>query len=153
MRVARVKVACYLRSGVPDAGTVSPARYCWKRLGWAGVAQPVEHLICNQRVGGSNPFASSNNFVKIRFNRAGGRAVSLRSQCGPLTERNALQKDLPDRLNAEIYRERRSTVRRILVATIRDGLNRPSSSLKVCAGPTCIPVPSTYEFTHRWVSG
>ena len=29
--------------------------------GWdrAGVAQLVEHLICNQRVGGSNPFASS----------------------------------------------------------------------------------------------
>src|SRR5881227_450425 len=26
---------------------------------FAGVAQPVEHLICNQRVGGSNPFASS----------------------------------------------------------------------------------------------
>jgi hypothetical protein len=24
----------------------------------AGVAQLVEHLICNQRVGGSNPFAS-----------------------------------------------------------------------------------------------
>src|SRR3954462_7869641 len=28
-------------------------------LEFAGVAQPVEHLICNQRVGGSNPFASS----------------------------------------------------------------------------------------------
>ena len=27
----------------------------------AGVAQSVEHLICNQRVGGSNPFASSRN--------------------------------------------------------------------------------------------
>ena len=26
---------------------------------YAGVAQLVEHLICNQRVGGSNPFASS----------------------------------------------------------------------------------------------
>ena len=26
---------------------------------WAGVAQLVEHLICNQRVGGSNPFVSS----------------------------------------------------------------------------------------------
>ena len=26
---------------------------------WAGVAQLVEHLICNQRVGGSSPFASS----------------------------------------------------------------------------------------------
>ncbi len=30
-----------------------------KRLSWAGVAQLVEHLICNQRVGGSNPFVSS----------------------------------------------------------------------------------------------
>src|SRR6185312_6303403 len=27
--------------------------------GFAGVAQLVEHLICNQRVGGSSPFASS----------------------------------------------------------------------------------------------
>jgi hypothetical protein len=27
----------------------------------AGVAQLVEHLICNQRVGGSNPFAGSMN--------------------------------------------------------------------------------------------
>ena len=29
------------------------------RVARAGVAQLVEHLICNQRVGGSNPFASS----------------------------------------------------------------------------------------------
>ncbi len=28
---------------------------------WAGVAQLVEHLICNQRVGGSNPFVSSSS--------------------------------------------------------------------------------------------
>ena len=28
------------------------------RFGRAGVAQLVEHLICNQRVGGSNPSAS-----------------------------------------------------------------------------------------------
>jgi hypothetical protein len=28
------------------------------RFNWAGVAQLVEHLICNQRVGGSNPSAS-----------------------------------------------------------------------------------------------
>ena len=26
---------------------------------FAGVAQPVEQLICNQQVGGSSPFASS----------------------------------------------------------------------------------------------
>src|SRR5258705_3371239 len=28
---------------------------------WAGVAQLVEHLICNQRVGGSSPSASSSS--------------------------------------------------------------------------------------------
>src|ERR1700738_3050542 len=32
---------------------------------WAGVAQLVEHLICNQRVGGSSPFASS-SFLTAR---------------------------------------------------------------------------------------
>ena len=31
----------------------------------AGVAQLVEHLICNQAVGGSSPFASS---IKCEFN-------------------------------------------------------------------------------------
>jgi hypothetical protein len=31
---------------------------------WAGVAQLVEHLICNQRVGGSNPFASSTRRIE-----------------------------------------------------------------------------------------
>jgi hypothetical protein len=30
---------------------------------FAGVAQLVEHLICNQRVGGSNPFASSSKCI------------------------------------------------------------------------------------------
>ena len=30
-------------------------------VSFAGVAQLVEHLICNQRVGGSNPFASSSS--------------------------------------------------------------------------------------------
>jgi hypothetical protein len=33
----------------------------------AGVAQLVEHLICNQRVGGSNPFASSRYGTKNGF--------------------------------------------------------------------------------------
>ena len=43
----------------------------------AGVAQLVEHLICNQRVGGSNPSASSaKNFLSQGKNSqliAGGR--------------------------------------------------------------------------------
>src|SRR3984893_2854045 len=33
---------------------------------WAGVAQLVEHLICNQRVGGSSPFASSSSSQQKR---------------------------------------------------------------------------------------
>src|SRR5262252_3160637 len=43
----------------------------------AGVAQPVEHLICNQRVRGSNPFASS----RKRFSGNSGRfaRISARS--------------------------------------------------------------------------
>ena len=36
----------------------------------AGVAQSVEHLICNQRVGGSNPFASSSNELDSEHSRA-----------------------------------------------------------------------------------
>ena len=49
----------------------SPLGY--NRLVWAaGVAQPVEHLICNQRVGGSNPFASSSSSAHSRVN---GRRV------------------------------------------------------------------------------
>jgi hypothetical protein len=35
---------------------------CWGPGYRAGVAQLVEHLICNQAVGGSNPFASSRFF-------------------------------------------------------------------------------------------
>ena len=38
----------------------------------AGVAQLVEHLICNQRVGGSNPFASSSK-PDCRANSGGSR--------------------------------------------------------------------------------
>ena len=43
-----------LRLGLQGADSSSRTR-----LFWAGVAQLVEHLICNQRVGGSSPFASS----------------------------------------------------------------------------------------------
>ena len=39
----------------------------------AGVAQLVEHLICNQRVGGSSPFAGSIRHLKIG---RGGRVVN-----------------------------------------------------------------------------
>ena len=47
---------------------------------FAGVAQLVEHLICNQRVRGSNPFASS------RLREYGGARV--------FNQRNALHEEL-----------------------------------------------------------
>ncbi len=37
--------------------------------GVAGVAQLVEHLICNQRVGGSNPSAGSKNSITYKLIR------------------------------------------------------------------------------------
>jgi hypothetical protein len=43
----------------------------------AGVAQLVEHLICNQRVRGSNPFASSSigSGRRIRTDKIRGAAA------------------------------------------------------------------------------
>ena len=52
---------------VPEKGQTVPA---------AGVAQLVEHLICNQRVRGSNPFASSS--IDSRRFGSGGRAFARR---------------------------------------------------------------------------
>ena len=37
----------------------------------AGVAQLVEQLICNQRVGGSSPFASSKKTIQLCFLNTG----------------------------------------------------------------------------------
>ncbi len=48
------------------------------RVDWAGVAQLVEHLICNQRVGGSNPFASST----LRKPESGPGTEELRRRMG-----------------------------------------------------------------------
>jgi hypothetical protein len=46
-------------SGAVFPGWLERFGWLFEPLGRAGVAQLVEHLICNQRVGGSNPFASS----------------------------------------------------------------------------------------------
>ena len=41
------------------ASSILVSRSRYSHSGFAGVAQLVEHLICNQRVGGSNPSAGS----------------------------------------------------------------------------------------------
>jgi hypothetical protein len=60
---------CYSIYFVPDGG-----------ISIAGVAQLVEHLICNQRVGGSNPFASSTTRPRQRAHRV---ALFLRERASP----------------------------------------------------------------------
>ena len=56
------------------AGAGAPSPFRFQRTGFpvnfAGVAQLVEHLICNQRVGGSNPFASSTQCRESRANKS-----------------------------------------------------------------------------------
>jgi hypothetical protein len=56
----RISASC--ASPKPDA----KMRGWWVRQGHAGVAQLVEHLICNQRVGGSNPSAGSTDPQSIQ---------------------------------------------------------------------------------------
>ena len=46
---------------------------------WAGVAQLVEHLICNQRVGGSSPFASSSFKQQVSSTKDGFGCTACRS--------------------------------------------------------------------------
>src|SRR5438477_13155265 len=48
-----------------------------KRLQFAGLAQLVEHLICNQGVGGSNPSAGTNTQRRSASRRS--RSVIVRS--------------------------------------------------------------------------
>src|SRR6266699_4636508 len=56
-------------------------------LSRAGVAQLVEHLICNQRVGGSNPSASSakdllnQGMIPVIFREAGFCIAKLAELC------------------------------------------------------------------------
>ena len=63
---------------VPDIWKGLGVYLCLRALPHAGVAQSVEHLICNQGVGGSNPFASSSmqksgrEFLGIGFRQVAG---------------------------------------------------------------------------------
>ncbi len=49
----------------------------------AGVAQLVEHLICNQRVGGSSPFAGSSRRSELAINHAGVVEWLMAPGCKP----------------------------------------------------------------------
>jgi hypothetical protein len=52
---------------------------------FAGVAQSVEHLICNQGVGGSNPFASSSKWLRqAAFGSGGATGFSKRTSFGSI---------------------------------------------------------------------
>ena len=79
------------------------------KFSYAGVAQLVEQLICNQPVGGSNPFTSF-RFYKLIIqlqDLSGGRCYSVLSYVGILSRESALPPlevgDLPGERNAIPY--------------------------------------------------
>lgn len=63
-----------------DLAICLPTLYNY-RFVTAGVAQLVEHLICNQRVGGSNPFASS-SLASAAVTTVGRRASGQEAGAG-----------------------------------------------------------------------
>jgi hypothetical protein len=63
-----ISVPCTRKAGVCPRTNRVPGRLPGGYR--AGVAQLVEHLICNQRVGGSNPFASSTIWKRERETEA-----------------------------------------------------------------------------------
>ena len=65
--VCRYAILCSLRHAC--GGVRVLGRNWHSKRAHAGVAQLVEHLICNQRVGGSSPFASSKIRASASFLR------------------------------------------------------------------------------------
>ena len=82
------------------------------RLFWAGVAQLVEHLICNQRVGGSNPFVSSTcqqlQSRQGRSSKSWTDLVVLPARSGPQTSHHsfkAFSRTIRIRIGAGVWRQ------------------------------------------------
>src|SRR5271165_4834259 len=67
----------------------------------AGVAQLVEHLICNQRVGGSNPFASSRFAVLSAPRGVAAEASQAGRQVPELSERTDPSSSFPEPICAK----------------------------------------------------
>jgi hypothetical protein len=61
------------------AGLTGSSYISRRKAVWAGVAQLVEHLICNQRVGGSSPFASSSFIQQVSSRKDGFGCTACRS--------------------------------------------------------------------------
>src|SRR5208283_2775434 len=98
----------------------------------AGVAQLVEHLICNQRVGGSNPFASS-RFETLSAPR--GVATKQARQVAELSERTDHSSSFPETIlrGSRIVRRLRSvageTEARLASGSLIAGLAMPGGRL------------------------
>jgi hypothetical protein len=86
----------------------------------AGVAQLVEHLICNQRVGGSNPFASSRSTGKSGPGRQQvlGRRRTFwgRRACPPRRSHRGACSDKPD-----VVREGQYALKRLFLGGFGQG--------------------------------
>ena len=111
-----------------------PAGLCFRI---AGVAQLVEHLICNQRVRGSNPFASSRKTV-FRKQTEGLRGCTREWRKGF----NALHQGIFRRVaGIEQVRIEREFLHFVSLTS--------GAVTKVCL----FWMPADFQFSHRWVSG
>src|SRR5437870_4481300 len=84
----------------------------------AGVAQPVEQLICNQRVGGSNPFASSTGSAMA------GRALRLRRERWSAPPCPAEQGEVPEWLKGADCKSAASWLRRFESSPLHQVVSR-----------------------------
>ena len=107
--------------------------------GRAGVAQLVEHLICNQRVGGSNPFASSKTKPDRRFSGgcepfATARVFPAGESCAP----GLFSAVIP--LQVQAPKCRRLPVRGVAPKRLKLGEWVRVSSVKLCRWGDCAQV-------------
>ena len=107
-----------------DSGTPSGGKR-------AGVAQLVEHLICNQRVGGSNPFASSTK----RGQKPGDRRQEFTGGADFFASAGLQLRGDPTELHAPKVREvlRRLRRARKRVERVEDMVSHPSRKNKGAA--------------------
>ena len=109
----------------------------------AGVAQPVEQLICNQRVGGSTPSASSTGSVMTGRPSYPLRGRSIKRPCP------AEQGEVPEWLKGADCKSAASWLRRFESSPLHQGLPGGVSGEAIMAGIAQLARASAFQAEGR----
>jgi hypothetical protein len=132
---------------VPLKKGISVRAVLGHRLSPAGVAQLVEHLICNQRVRGSNPFASSRKW----FGNAGHlRGAAARQIFQQHSIRMLFQVWCSERTSMFVRNYRSSVLGQ---GTLPSMILGADAQIPATLAGCCRQEPKGSAFLHRWVSG